>query len=140
MHWANPRALILNIEGATDRSCLQNRSWARYKIFTSCRSNFFNSQYNNILLRWILTASFTCHLDYSYAHIYQIKVEYFVIETYHGDILYFSFLRKQQKASVYIHTYSTLCCGAKNLLIFCSLLINIIINIQYQRIGGDSIQ
>ena len=32
--WANPRALILNIEGAMDHSCLINCSGAKYKVFT----------------------------------------------------------------------------------------------------------
>ena len=32
--WANPRALILNIQGTIDHSCLENRSGAKYKIFT----------------------------------------------------------------------------------------------------------
>ena len=31
--WTNPRLLILNIEGATDHSCLENHRWAKYKIF-----------------------------------------------------------------------------------------------------------
>ena len=32
--WANPRALILNIQGAIDRSSLKHRSGAKYKLFT----------------------------------------------------------------------------------------------------------
>ena len=79
---------------------LENRSGARYKIFTSCRSNFFNSQYNNIPLRWLLTASARGHFDYSYACIHQLFVEDFVVEIHHGDILlFFIFTRKQQKTA-----------------------------------------
>ena len=37
--------------------------------------------------------------DYSYTRIYQKNVEDFVVEIYHGGILYFSFLRKQQKVA-----------------------------------------
>ena len=44
------------------------------------------------------------HFHYSYDCIYQLKVEYFVIEIHHGDILYFSFLCKQQKVAFQQYT------------------------------------
>ena len=65
----NPRALILNIDRATDCSWLQNRSGWKYKIFTLYRCNFFNFQYHNIPLRWLSTASSTGHFDYSYGNM-----------------------------------------------------------------------
>ena len=42
------------------------------------------------------------HFDYSYACIYQLNIEDFVVEINHGDILYFPFClnsTKQQKTS-----------------------------------------
>ena len=49
---------------------------------------------------------------YSYAHIYQIDVEYFVVEIHHGGFFIFFQLvnsKKQQKAS--FHTIP--CCARK---------------------------
>ena len=52
---------------------------------------------------------------YSYAHIYQLNAEDFVVEIHHGDILYYYFptslvnSKKQQKAS--FHTIP--CCARK---------------------------
>ena len=40
--WANPRALILNIEGATDYSCLENLSVIKYKILFTVTFLIFN--------------------------------------------------------------------------------------------------
>ena len=53
-------------------------------------------------LAWLSTVDTSSHFDYSYAHIYQLIVAYFVVEIHHGDILYFPFClnsAKQQKTS-----------------------------------------
>ena len=83
MHCAHPRALILNIEGAMDRSCLQNTSGTKYKVCTLYRYKKIFSVSNNIPLRWLSTASSTGHFDYSYAHIYGLFIEDFVVEIHH---------------------------------------------------------
>ena len=45
------------------------------------------------------------HFDYSYAHIYQLNIEDFVVEIHHGDFFIFHFTRKQQKkAKASFHT------------------------------------
>ena len=42
-------------------------------------------------MAWLST-ELSCHnFDYSYARIYRLNVEDFVVEIHHGDILYFSF-------------------------------------------------
>ena len=57
---------------------------------------------------------------YLYAHIYQIIVEYLVVEIHHGDILYFPTQlvnsKKQQKQL----SHSTPCCRAKSLIWACA--------------------
>ena len=57
MQWANPRSLILNIEGATDQLCLENYSRSRYKIFTSYHFKKKWMQLHSLLLNNILFLS-----------------------------------------------------------------------------------
>ena len=39
------------------------------------------------MLPWLSTASSTDHFDYSYAHIYHLIIEDFVVEIHHGPSL-----------------------------------------------------
>ena len=80
MEWSVVAQLILNIEGVTDHSCLINRSGAKYKIVKSYRYDYSSKALITKLVAPLSTASFTSHLDYSYAHIYQLNVEDFVVE------------------------------------------------------------
>ena len=93
MQWANPRAFILNIEEATDRSWLQNRSGTKYKTCTIVHHinycNFFDFQWNNIPLEWLSTASSSGHFDYSYACIHHLIIEDFDVEIHHGRLHFF---------------------------------------------------
>ena len=87
MQWANPCALILNIEEVTDHSCLENCSGAKCKVFTLyCYSS------KTLITKPVAplsTASFTVHSDYSYAHIYQLNEDFVVIEIHHGHFQFF---------------------------------------------------
>ena len=76
-----------------------------YSPFLSRKSKWNKVQNTSIVLLLlkitplvgVSTAESYCYGVYSYTHIYQFNIEDFVVEIYHGDILYFSFLRKQQK-------------------------------------------
>ena len=67
---SQPPCLILNIEGATDHSCLENHAVEQNKkMFTLHRCNFLNFQYNNISLQWLSSKSSSGHFDYLYTII-----------------------------------------------------------------------
>ena len=43
-------------------------------------------------MAWVSTVNASGHFDSLYAHLYQLNIEDFVVESHHGDdILYFSF-------------------------------------------------
>ena len=42
-------------------------------------------------MAWLSTVVSSHHFDYSYACIYQLSIEDFVVEIHHGDILYILF-------------------------------------------------
>ena len=97
---ANSRALILNIQGAIDHSCLKNCSEREYKTVTSCYCNFL------ILNRIILSVDYyqSNHppvILTTRMHMYSLYCEFFVIGIHHGGFPYFSFhfvdSKKQQK-------------------------------------------
>ena len=74
--WANSRAFLLNIEGATDYYRLSK--WKHiyiislYKLFTLS---------NNIPVAGDSTIDPSGHSDYSYAHFYTLIVEYLVLRS-----------------------------------------------------------
>ena len=74
-----PFSVILNIRVATDHSCLENCSGAKYKTFTLYRCNFFNFQYNNIPLKWLPTKSSRGHLDHLYICLHSWTLDTMII-------------------------------------------------------------
>ena len=70
--------MTFNIEGATDHSISveQNEKYLHRTTVTFLISDIF--------LRWVSRIYPTVHFDYSYAHIYQLTVEDFVVESHHG--------------------------------------------------------
>ena len=89
--WANPRALILNIEGATDHSWLENRSGTKYKIVTSYRYNYSSKILITKPVAPLSNASAIGYFDHSYACIYHLIVEDFVVEIHHRLVVTFFF-------------------------------------------------
>ena len=87
--WANPRALILNIEGATDQSYLKNWSGTKYKavlLYWSIECYIVRKAKPVVPLSTIYSSG---HFDYPYAHIYQLNAEDFVVEIHHGHFHFF---------------------------------------------------
>ena len=81
--------MILSIEGATDHSCLINRSGAEYKVFTSYCCNYSS---NSLITKSVVplsTSSSTVHSNYPYARIYELIVEEFAFEIRHGRRFHF---------------------------------------------------
>ena len=77
-----PFSVILNIKAATDHSCLENCSGAKYKIFTVTFLIFIN---NNIPFRWLSTASSTGHQSFLLlVCLYSCFIDHlFIISSFH---------------------------------------------------------
>ena len=70
-------------------------------------------------MAWLSTTiDSSSHFDYSYAHIYQLNAEDFVVKIHHGDILYFPTQLVNSKKPLSHH--STPCCSPKSLILACA--------------------
>ena len=52
-------------------------------------------------MAWVSSIDPSGHFDYSYAHIYQLNIEDFVVEIHHGDFFIFHFTCKTAKSRVH---------------------------------------
>ena len=118
MHWASPRALILNIQAATDRFCLESCRWSKSK-------SIYIISLQKLLLYYKLhhlqgfqlyhpAAILTIHIICLYL---LGKYRVFVVEK--STMVAFSifhFTQKQQKTSFHALTRYTMLC-AKTLIL-----------------------
>ena len=96
---ANPRVLILNIEGATYHSCLENHSGAKYEIF-----NVTFPIFNRIIIRFNGFESICPYISSN--HIYHLIIKNFVVEIHHGHFhflvnTFFWFYRSYTRCTSY---------------------------------------
>ena len=84
---------------------------------------YYSTEYYTIQktkpLAWLSTLDPSGHFDYSYACIYQLNIEDFVVEINHGDILYFPFCLNSAKQQKLAFTQYTVLC-AKTLIMACA--------------------
>ena len=93
-----------------DHSSLESCSWSQSQVILLRYSIECYTEQKSEPLAWRSTVDPSGHFDYSYAYVYSLQLEYFVVEIHHGDFLIFLFTskRKEKKASFHNSTPKTL--------------------------------
>ena len=79
--------MILNIEGATDHSCLKKRSWSKSKVIIIAIECYIVQKAKPVAPLSI-TESYG-YFGYPYACIYQLIIEDFFVQIHHGHFHFF---------------------------------------------------